>query len=128
MHVTPEGKAPRRTKGQKLDYSPQGRTVCHQIADSIVKVGKGKYREFYDTKKADYMGRERTGESGCWTLTGQVHKDKGGKVLACFKSNGDGETSGHAHNAAMRYAIKELLKDMWIEWRKRVPEPIEDET
>lgn len=70
-------------------YAPQGRVVCHQLAESIVKVGKGKYREAYDLKKTCYeIGRPD------WT---QVHR----------------------HNAAMRYAIKELVKDLWIEWHRR---------
>ena len=27
------------------------------------------------------------------------------------------ESDGHAHNRAMRYMVKRLLKDLWIEWR-----------
>jgi hypothetical protein len=56
---------------------------------------------------------------------GQVHKDKGNKVLACVKVNGDGaETSAHLHNAAMRVAVKEMLKDMWVEWHRRANVPL----
>lgn len=92
LHVV-DGGAPRRVRGQKLDYSPQGRTRCYVIAESIVKTGKGgKYRDAYDTKKAYYEA-----ERGDWP---QIRR----------------------HRAAMRYAVKELVKDLWIEWRKRVNE------
>lgn len=90
MHVA-NGQAPKRTKGQKANWSPQGRVLCHQIADSIVKSGKGTWREIYDYKKAQYVD-----EKPDWT-------------------------PAHRHNAAMRYAIKELLKAMWVEWQVRVP-------
>lgn len=82
------GSAPKRKKGEKVNYSPQGRVLCHQLGDSIVKVGKGPWREAYDVKKAYYEG-----ERPEWT---QMHR----------------------HNAAMRYAVKELLKAMWIEWMR----------
>lgn len=84
-----DGAAPKRTRGQKLDYSPHGRTRCYIIGESIVKAGGGgKYRDSYDTKKAYYHETRPD-----WTLA-------------------------HAHRAAMRYAVKELLKDMWVEWRR----------
>ena len=70
-------------------YSPQGRVLCHQLADSIVKVGKGPYSEAYDRKKAQYEA-----ERPEWT-------------------------QAHRHNAAMRYAVKCLLRDLWDEWMKR---------
>ncbi len=88
LHVT-EGHAPKRERGVKLDYSPQGRTLCHQLGDSIVKVGRGPYRELYDMKKAYYEA-----ERPDWT-------------------------QARRHNAAMRYAVKALIKNMWVEWRKR---------
>jgi len=117
MHVV-DGHAPKRERGIKGNWSPQGRVVAHQLADSIVKLGRGPYRELYDAKKADYLARPRLGDSGC--PMGQVHKDKGGKVLACVKAGENGsETSAHLHNAAMRVAVKELLKDMWVEWYRR---------
>lgn len=91
LHVV-DGAAPRRARGQKLGYSLAGRTRCYIIGDSIVKVGKGgKYREAYDRKKADYHA---------------AHSDW---------------SDGHCHNAAMRYAVKCLIRDMWVEWRRVVP-------
>lgn len=87
-----DGQAPKKVRGEKLHYSPQGRVLCHQLGDAIVKVGgDGPYRAAYDTKKAHYQ---------------ETHPEW---------------TDGHRHNAAMRYAVKELLKDMWNAWREYVP-------
>lgn len=71
-------------------YSPQGRVVCHQLAEAIVKVGgDGPCRRAYDEKKAYYeAGRPD------WS-------------------------QARRHNAAMRYAVKELVKHLWVEWHTR---------
>lgn len=115
---TVDGQAPRRERGQKLSYSPQGRVLCHQIGESIVKMGKGgEYRRVYDDKKVEYLARERTGESGC--PTGAVHKTKTGAIVACVKASDDGkETSAHVHAMARRYAVKRLVRRAWGEWRR----------
>jgi hypothetical protein len=93
MHVV-DGAAPRRVQGQSANWSAQGRVRCWLIAESIVRVGEGgRYREAYDRKKAEYETARPD-----WT---QLRR----------------------HNAAKRYAVKELLKDLWIEWRSRVAQP-----
>lgn len=77
-------------------YAPKGRVVCRQIAESIVKSGKGPtaghWRRVYDEKKAYYEAERED-----WT---QARRD----------------------NAAKRYAIKMLLKEMWVEWQVRRPD------
>lgn len=84
-----DGAAPKRKKGERVHYSTQGRTLCHQLGDSIVKVGAGgPYREAYDVKKKYYEEQRLD-----WT-------------------------QAHRHNAAMRYAVKLFLKNMWVEWRR----------
>ena len=85
--------------------------MCFLIGEAIVKVGKGgPYRVAYDAKYAEYLARPRTGPSEC--PFGQVHGT--GKPVKC-------PPTGHVHNAAMRYAVKCLLRDMWVEWRHVVP-------
>jgi hypothetical protein len=84
---TVEGLAPKRRKGVRLNYSPEGRVLCHQIGESIVKVGgDGVYRLAYDFRKAAYEMRHPE-----WT-------------------------QAHRHQAAMRYAVKELVRELWREW------------
>lgn len=88
LHVV-DGHAPKRAKGQQANWSPAGRVLCHQIGESIVKMGKGgRWREKYDTKKADYL------------------------------ENRPDWTPAHRHEAARLYAVKKLLKAMWNEWRR----------
>jgi hypothetical protein len=99
-------------------YAPQGRVVCRQLGESIVKVG-GPYRALYDAKRAEYLARERTGPSEC--VNGQTHRSKTGKVIRCVKQGDEGETSAHVYSMAVRYAVKCLIRDMWIEWRLRRP-------
>lgn len=87
MHVV-DGHAPKRRKGEKANWSPAGRVLCHQLGDSIVKMGKGgEYRAAYDATKARYEA-----ERPDWT-------------------------QAHRHNAASRYAVKSLLKAMWLAHR-----------
>lgn len=112
------GRAPKREKGVRANWSPQGRVLCHQLAESIVKMGAGgEYRRVYDEKRAEYFARERTGPSGCPTAA--VHKTREGTVIACVKAGENGrETSAHIHAMACRYAVKRLLRRLWQEWRR----------
>lgn len=108
-------------------YSPKGRTVCYMLGEAIVKVGVGgPYRAAYDRRKAYYLNeRERSGPSDC--PMGQTHKMKSGKILACVKRGEAGETSLHVHRAAMRFAAKLLVKNLWIEWHRVLkPERLEE--
>lgn len=91
MHVV-DGGAPRRHRGETANWSSQGRMLCHQLGESIVKVGRGPYREAYVRKKAEYAA-----DRPDWT-------------------------QAHRHKAAMRYAVKLLLKELWLEWRRTVPQ------
>ena len=92
--------------------------VCYQIAESIVKVGKGKYNDAYRRKRLEYLSRPRSGASEC--PMGQVHMNGDKKAYPCvhFDKKLDREVSGHVHNAAMRYSVKQLLKDLWVEAHK----------
>lgn len=80
-------------------YAPQGRVLCHQLGEAIVKVGgDGPYRRAYDERKA-YYERERPD----WT-------------------------QAHRHNAAMRFAVKLLVRNLWQEWHARSGHTIVRET
>ena len=121
LHVTPDGTAPKKVKGQGWThtdcqhlhlmtcpktcttehhpncapgvlgtaYSPKGRTICYMLGEAIVKVGgDGPYRAAYDVKKAYYEAQRPD-----WP---QVRR----------------------HRAAMRFAVKLLVKELWIAWHK----------
>lgn len=106
---------------QGTAYSAQARVVCFQLADSFCKIAgnprkkTGKvypaspYRVLYDQKKSEYQTRPTTEPSGC--PLGKHHKNEAGQTIKCSKD--------HIHKAAMRYAVKRLLLDMWLEWRRQ---------
>jgi hypothetical protein len=50
--------APKRKRGEKVDWNPQLRTLCWKIADSFVKQRTPYYRKLYDGRKAYELGRE----------------------------------------------------------------------
>jgi hypothetical protein len=110
LHVE-HGHAPQRGR----DWSLRGRTVCFQLALAIMRTGHGPYRAVYDRKKAEYLSRERRGPSGC--VFDQVHKNRGGQVLECRPL--------HVHNAAMRYAIKRMVRDLWLTWQRTTLSAVE---
>jgi hypothetical protein len=89
-------------------YSTHARTLCFLMGESIVKVGgDGPWRAAYDHKKAEYLAHPRAGESQC--PFGHVHRDAKGKVYQCDLA--------HVHAAAKRYAVKQLLLELWHQWR-----------
>ena len=101
--------APRRRRGERASWSSQGQSLCYQLGMSIIRVGHGRYREAYDRKKLEYMARPRRGPSAC--PFGQTHTNRRRQVVACGRK--------HGHLAAMRYSVKVLLRDLWVEWRRR---------
>ena len=50
LHVV-DGKAPRRKRGEKIDFSPRLRTLAWKIGDSFVKQRTPYYRDVYDKEK-----------------------------------------------------------------------------
>ncbi|HWJ39583.1 MAG TPA: hypothetical protein VNT29_00550 [Candidatus Limnocylindrales bacterium] len=102
------GRAPRRERGKKLRFAPEGPMMAYRISSSIVKTG-GPYRVMYDRKRAEYDARPKLGPSAC--PFGHEHRDKEGKLRQC----GD----AHPHQAAMRYIAKAVLKDLWIHGRRK---------
>jgi hypothetical protein len=108
-------------------YAPQGQVVCHQLGESISKAKRkaapeknGPYQLAYIEKRRYYLqDRERSGPSMC--PAGQTHKSKKtGRIISCVKPSkdpeDDGETSAHVHQMAMRFAVKELIRNLWREW------------
>jgi hypothetical protein len=63
----------------------------------------------YDRKKGEYLARPRRGPSEC--PFGETHTNRRHQVVTCGLM--------HAHRAAMRYAAKLLLRDLWVAWQKR---------
>lgn len=100
LHVTSAGTHPRPKKGaggpnstnpdKELLYSRKGPPWAYNIGNSIICHNKGRYRAHYDRMKEYY------------------------------ELNRPDWPQMQRHSAARRYAVKMLLKDMWVEWRRRV--------
>lgn len=103
------GERERPAKGEKLHYNLRLKTALHLAGEAFLRAGSP-YRQFYDSKKAEYQARPLMGPSQC--PFDQVHKG-GGKIIKC-SNNG----KGHIHNAAMRKMIKVFLQHLWQKWRE----------
>jgi hypothetical protein len=102
MSVNPEtGEAPRKQKGQRVDWNPRLRTLCWKIGEQFVKA-KGFYRDEYDRAKALYRTKypEKV-DSG--------RKNKSGGVIWKY-------TDGHIHMMAKRKAVKLFLSHLFVKW------------
>lgn len=130
-HVwTVVGVAPRRTKGQRANWSAQARSRAWLIASSCVKQPKGtRYRDVYDTGRAKYADAvhavicQRC--SACATCGGPLDATKKDhlaergcdKRKAAYAGPGSPLTPAHQHARALRLIAKEVLKDIFVEAR-----------
>ncbi len=89
LHVTPEGKTPRRTRGQQADWNPAARTIIMMpnvgLAAQIIRHRPQPYRRIYDEVKA--------------------------RKLAAGMEKG-------AHGIALKVAAKAFLGDLLVEWKR----------
>ena len=93
LHVV-DGKAPKRKKGEKLDWNPKLRTFCWKIADSFVKHKTPVYREIYDSEKRRQI---------------ELMKNKAKNAPASLR---------HADLRARRKMIKIFLQHYWVMGRR----------
>lgn len=99
LHVV-DGAAPRRTRGERANWSTRAKTRAYLMAEACVKLNgagvqrRSPYRDVYDASRA--LDEERQAER-------PTHL-----------------TDGHMHARAMRKVSKAILADMWAEARKGV--------
>lgn len=123
MHVNNEThQAPKRSKGNKIDWNPTMRMICYKISDSFIKQRTPKYREIYDVEKAKQLILLE--ETKLFKKTkGSLSKSKSKEVQtnSCVNTIvilSAPQSLGHADNRARRKAVKEFLKDMFLEWKR----------
>jgi len=101
-----DGRAQRRVAGAdalRQKFSPYNATIIHRIAVSLLQGNRGgRWKKLYDERKAKYraMKPER-----------DPHVPPGRKYSRKF----------HVHNRALRIVKKQLLKELWREWRRCLP-------
>lgn len=121
-----DGRSPRKTRGQRADWDPKGRTLVLQpdgIAAQIVKQRVPVYRDVYDETKAR-LQRER----GVGRGAGDDHQD--GPTLSTVTEgaecgSGGDEVDGllrpiQIEGIARKVAAKKFVGDLLIEWKQRV--------
>ena len=129
------GKAMKRTKGQKLRYNSQLRSMCWRLGSSL-KRATGKYYDYYIKEKIKYARRfESEGSrilatpTGRWVCSncGQFWTKKDDITDCCKNQNIVKKTKeepqgvvwkGHLDMMAMRKMIKLFLAHLWLTWRE----------
>ena len=99
MHVV-NGEAPRRKKGEKLNFNKEVRVMMFKVMDCFIKQRSTPYREIYDTEK-------------------QIQLEMMEK-----KTKGAPESKMHAELRARRYAGKIFLTHYWMCARHLIGEPL----
>jgi len=87
LDVTPDGKAPRKSKGNKVTYNPQLRATLFRLSEVWLR-SKGVWRGRWDAWKAHYRARPDLAE----------------------------ENPGHIHNMARRKILREFLRNLYARW------------
>lgn len=126
-----DGKAARRTKGEKCGFNPWLKSKVLKVLGECMIKSKSNYRKHYDdykTRKENQLVDECMACDG----SGKVSKaeeddgDKKGKKVkkTCANCGGTGGPAPwgcskmHRHNAAMRKMIKMFLLDLYKVWRE----------
>ena len=119
MHVN-NGIAPKRMKGSKIDWNPQMRMICYKISDSFIKQRTPKYRDIYDKEKEKQI-KLLEDQGNVETHNPIVSKRNKEETTIPMKSIlvlSPPKSKGHADMRARRKAVKEFLKDFYLEWKK----------
>jgi hypothetical protein len=105
-----DGHAPKRKKGENIDWNPKMRMLAWKISKQFVMQGE-RYRMIYDAEKLR-LTAERIGENGelfCPHLEECQAKLKKRAKPAC---------KGHIDAMAKRKAVKMFLSHLWEKWRE----------
>lgn len=99
------GLAPRRSRGQRANWSTRAKTRCYLVAASCIKHRHSPYRLVYDFGRLKY--------------TDAVHHHPCSQCGPPGKPalSGSQLSLGHQHARAMRLVMKEILRDLWLESR-----------
>lgn len=111
------GKAPKRTKGEKLSYNSQLRSMCWRLGSSLLRA-RGKFYDYYLAQKAAYVQRYENQGRAIVPATA-LPKIEGKK-----QETDSIISEGHVHNQALRKMIKLFLACLWLTWREAEGLPV----
>jgi hypothetical protein len=124
------GQAPnsKKIKGEKANWNQELKMVCYQISDSFVKKRTPKYREIYDAEKKKQLAlleSAKTMKKSIITLqTNDLEVEEEPGVECKPSTTCSPPTSKmHCERRARRKAVKEFLKDYWLETNKNTSTP-----
>lgn len=105
LHVK-DGRAPKRSKGAKINWNSVLRTLAWKIGKQFVLQGE-RYRTVYDEYKAR-LSTARLPVGICPQYQ---------ECLAKMKKRAKPACKGHIDAMARRYAVKMFLSHLWEKWR-----------
>ena len=118
MHVN-NGIAPKRMKGSKIDWNPQMRMICYKISDSFIKQRTPKYRDIYDKeKKKQLMLLETKDNLKPTNIKSKKKREETTELVKPINHLSPPKSKLHVENRARRKAVKEFLKDFYLEGKK----------
>ncbi len=103
---TVNGRAPKRQRGKRVNWSPKMRVLAWKIGKQFVMQG-GRYRLVYEAYKARLL-RERTPPQNCPYYE---------ECKARLKKREEPACRLHIENMARRYAVKRFVSHLWEKWR-----------
>lgn len=99
-------------------YAPQGRVVCHQLGEAIAKLGYHKQPCASDCEK-QHKHRALGCPEDCAVDHAGPYRRAYDEKKQQYETSRPDWTQARRHNAAMRYAVKMLVKNLWVEWHFR---------
>lgn len=105
-----DGHAPKRIKGENIDWNPKMRTLSWKIAKQFVMQGD-RYRMIYDAEKLR-LTAERIGEGG------ELYCPHLAECQAKLTRRDKPACKGHIDAMAKRKSVKLFLSHLWEKWRE----------
>lgn len=117
------GEAPKRKKGEKLDFSIRLRTMCWKISDSFVKQRTPFYRDIYDREKARQLklmeNAQSQGEVENQNIDASQHSHETHSIVATPP-----KSLLHADMRARRKMVKIFLAHYWMCAKELTNQPL----
>jgi hypothetical protein len=121
LHVV-DGHSPRKSKGQRADWNPVGRTICLQpggLGEQIVRLRVPKYREIYDATKARLQNERGVGGAReSVTTPGSAQGTEGAEVSCVLAGNAGSLHPYQIEAIARKVAVKAFVGDLLAEMKK----------
>ena len=105
-----DGHAPKRVKGENIDWNPKMRMLAWKISKQFVMQGD-RYRMIYDAEKLR-LTAERIGEDG------ELYCHRLAECQAKLRKRAKPACKGHIDAMAKRKAVKLFLSHLYVKWRE----------